>query len=123
MEGTFDEIINETDDHSDLEYETLSISYSETRRGQELIFSAYESQGKEQTVVINPYGSTAKMNSMGVYDDSLRSLPENMFMKLSKLLAEDYNVIYMGYQQLSLKMILNISVFQNPMYTFVIGWE
>ena len=63
------------------------------------------------------------MNSMGVYDDSLRSLPENMFMKLSKLLAEDYNVIYMGYQQLSLKMILNISVFQNPMYTFVIGWE
>lgn len=96
----FDEIINETDDHSDLEYETLSISYSETRRGQELIFSAYESQGKEQTVVINPYGSTAQMNSMGVYDDSLRSLPENMFMKLSKLLAEDYNVIYMGYQQL-----------------------
>lgn len=96
----FDEIINETEDHSDLEYETLSISNSETRRGQELIFSAYESQGKEQTIVINPYGSTAQINSMGVYDDSLRSLPESVFIKLSKLLAENYNVIYMGYHHL-----------------------
>jgi ADP-heptose:LPS heptosyltransferase len=96
----FDEIINKTEDHSDLEYETLSISNSEIRRGQEIILNAYESQGKEQTIVINPYGSTAQICPVGVYDDSLRSLPESMFIELSKLLAEDYNVIYMGYQHL-----------------------
>ena len=96
----FDEIINETDDHSDLEYETLSISNSENRKGQEIIYEAYEKSGKEQTIVINPYGSTAQVCPVGVYDDSLRSLPESMFIELSKLLAEDYNVIYMGYQHL-----------------------
>jgi len=96
----FDEIINETDDHSDLEYETLNLSQTEIRRGQEVIYKAYETQGKEQTIVINPYGSTAQVCPVGVYDDSLRSLPENMFNQLCELLAEDYNIIYMGYSHL-----------------------
>lgn len=96
----FDEIINETDEHSDLEYETLNLSQAEIRRGQEVIYKAYEKQKKEQTIVINPYGSTAQVCPVGVYDDSLRSLPENMFNQLCELLAEDYNIIYMGYPHL-----------------------
>lgn len=96
----FDEIINETDDHLDLNYETLQLSHAEIRKGQEVIYRAYETQKKEQTIVINPYGSTAQVCPVGVYDDSLRSLPENMFERLCKLLAEDYNVIYMGYPHL-----------------------
>lgn len=96
----FDEIINETEDHSDLEYETLNLSQAEIRRGQEIIYNAYEMQKKEQTIVINPYGSTAQVCPVGVYDDSLRSLPENMFNKLCELLAKDYNIIYMGYPHL-----------------------
>lgn len=96
----FDEIINQTEDHSDLEYETLNISNSEIRKGQELIYNAYEKKGKEQTVVINPYGSGAQLYLAGIYDDSLRSFSESMFIKLSKLLSEDYNVIYMGYKHL-----------------------
>jgi hypothetical protein len=96
----FDEIINKTEDHDDLNYETLSLSHAEIRRGQEIIYRAYEEQGKEQTIVINPYGSTAQICPLGVYDDSLRSVPESMFNQLCKLLAEDYNVIYMGYSHL-----------------------
>jgi len=96
----FDEIINETEEHDDLNYETLNLSHAEIRRGQEIIYSAYELQGKEQTIVINPYGSTAQLSPIGVYDDSLRSLPENMFDKLCELLADDYNIIYMGYSHL-----------------------
>jgi hypothetical protein len=96
----FDEIINETEDHDDLNYETLNLSHAEIRKGQEIIYRAYEEQGKEQTIVINPYGSTAEICPMRVYDDSLRSLPENMFNQLCELLAEDYNVIYMGYSHL-----------------------
>ena len=57
-------------------------------------------QKKEQTIVINPYGSTAQVCPVGVYDDSLRSLPENVFNQLCELLAEDYNIIYMGYSHL-----------------------
>ena len=96
----FDEIINETEDHSDLKYETLNLSHAEIRKGQEIICRAHELQKKEQTIVINPYGSTAQVCPVGVYDDSLRSLPENMFNQLCELLAEDYNIIYMGYSHL-----------------------
>ncbi len=96
----FDEIINETEEHDDLNYETLNLSHSEIRKGQEIIYRAYELQGKEKTIVINPYGSTAQVCPVGVYDDSLRSLPENMFIQLCELLAEDYNIIYMGYSHL-----------------------
>lgn len=96
----FDEIINETEDHGDLIYETLSLSQSEIRKGQEVIYKAYESQKKEKTIVVNPYGSTAQTSPLGVYDDSLRSLPEDMFDQLCEFLAEDYNIIYMGYRHL-----------------------
>lgn len=96
----FDEIINETDEHDDLNYEILNLSHAEIRKGQEVIYKAYEAQGKEQTIVINPYGSTAQTCPLGVYDDSLRSLPESMFNQLCELLAEDYNIIYMGYRHL-----------------------
>jgi hypothetical protein len=96
----FDEIINKTEDHSDLNYKTLNLSHAEIRKGQEIIYRVYEEQKKEQTIVINPYGSTAQMCPLGVYDDSLRSLPESMFDQLCELLAEDYNLIYMGYPYL-----------------------
>jgi ADP-heptose:LPS heptosyltransferase len=93
----FDEIINETKDHSDLNYETLNISHAESHVGRQIIYKAYENQGKEQTIVINPYGSTAELTPIGICDTSLRSLPESMFLKLCELLSEDYNIIYMGY--------------------------
>jgi ADP-heptose:LPS heptosyltransferase len=96
----FDEIINETEEHGDLNYETLNLSHAEIRKGQEVIYKAYEAQGKEQTIVFNPYGSTAQVCPLGVYDDSLRSIPESMFNQLCELLAEDYNIIYMGYRHL-----------------------
>lgn len=99
----FDEIINQTEDHSDLNYETLNLSHSEIRRGQEIIFDAYQKQGKEKTIVINPYGSTAQVCSVGVYDDSLRSIPEYMFNKLCEVLSKDYNIIYLGYKHLLLQ--------------------
>lgn len=96
----FDEIINETEDHDDLDYKTLNLSHAEIRKGQEIIYKAYEEQGKEKTIVINPYGSTAQICPLGVYDDSLRSMTESMFNKLCQMLSEDYNIIYMGYLHL-----------------------
>jgi hypothetical protein len=92
----FDEILNETEDHSDLEYETLKLSHAEIRSGQEIIYSAYEERKKQKTIVINPYGSTSQKSILGVFDDTLRSIPEEMFIHLSRLLSNEYNVIYMG---------------------------
>jgi hypothetical protein len=96
----FDEIINETDDHSDLNYKTLNLSHAEIRKGQEVIYKAYKEQGKEQTILLNPYGSLSNLCPIGVYDDSLRSLPEKMFMQLCELLSDHYNLIYFGHNHL-----------------------
>jgi hypothetical protein len=96
----FDEIINETEDHDDLNYNTLNLSHAEIRKGQEIIYKAYQLQNKYKTIIINPYGSTAQTCPLGVYDDSLRSLPENMFIKLCELLSENYNIIYFGHHHL-----------------------
>ena len=112
----FDEIINETEDHDNLNYETLNLSHAEIRKGQEIIYKAYEAQGKEQTIVINPYGSTAQVCPLGVYDDSLRSIPENMFEKLCELLSEDYNIIYMGYSHLISNNVKSIYVPQPDLH-------
>lgn len=110
----FDEIINETEDHSDLEYETLRLGQSEIRIGQELIYSAYEKCKKQKTIVINPYGSTAKRSLLGVYDDTLRSIPENMFIKMCEILSKDYNIIYMGDHGLILEETKKIVAIPTP---------
>jgi|7_EtaG_2_1085326.scaffolds.fasta_scaffold13369_2 hypothetical protein len=96
----FDEIINETNDHSDLDYETIKLSYSEINKGQEIIYRAFEKQKKVQTIVINPYASSAQMGHSGVHDESYRSLPDNVFLNLCKNLSKKYNIIYMGYPEL-----------------------
>lgn len=96
----FDEIINETNDHSDLQYETLQLSQQEIKSGREIIYQSYEKFKKERTVVINPYGSSAHLSLGEVWDDTARSMPENLFLKISKFLSKDYNIIYMGFKNL-----------------------
>lgn len=97
----FDEIINKTDDHSDLDFDVLKLSQREIRIGKEVIYEAYKAHKKEKTILINPYGSSALLSEVvGVYDMSIRSIPEEMFIKLSELLSKDYNLIYMGYPHL-----------------------
>lgn len=100
MVESFDEIINETNDHSDLQYETLQLSQQEIKSGREIIYQSYEKFEKERTIVINPYGSSAHFSLDEIWDDTARSMPESLFLKISKLLSEDYNVIYMGFNNL-----------------------
>jgi ADP-heptose:LPS heptosyltransferase len=97
---SFDEIINETTEHSDLEYEVLQLSQGEIKIGRDVIYKSFEKFGKDRTVVINPYGSSAHTFLDDIWDDTMRSMPEDLFLKLSKFLSEDYNVIYMGYDNL-----------------------
>lgn len=92
----FDVEINQTHDHSDLEKPKIILSAYETLKGQEVINNAKLTHKKEKTIVIQPYGSTAQRISSGVFDDSLRSIPEKIFLDLSKKLSKKYNVIYFG---------------------------
>jgi hypothetical protein len=92
----FDVQINQTHDHSDLERPNIVLSEYEILKGKEIINNARTTHKKEKTIVIQPYGSSAQKITSGVFDDSLRSLPEKIFLDLSKKLSETYNVIYFG---------------------------
>lgn len=92
----FDVEINQTNDHSDLEKPNIVLSEYEILKGKEIINNAKLTHKKEKTIVIQPYGSTAQIITSGVFDDSLRSMPEKIFLDLSKKLSKLYNIIYFG---------------------------
>ena len=86
----FDELINNTTDHSDLDYECLKLSGHELDQEKEVIMSIYDIYKKKRTVVINPYGSTAVKTRWGIRDETYRSMSENLFYKLCEKLVEKY---------------------------------
>jgi hypothetical protein len=96
----FDIEINGSDNHKDLPDPILKLSQSEILKGKEHIYRAKNTQGKEKTIIIQPYGSTANLYPVGVFDESLRSIPQSMYLLLVENLMKNYNVIYFGNEQL-----------------------
>lgn len=74
----------------------IKLSRAEIRKGYEIINQVKHHQKKKKTIVIQPYGSTALKCPLEIFDDSLRSIPEKMYLTLVNRLSKDYNIIYMG---------------------------
>ena len=96
LREAFDVEINGSTDHSDLPPMQLNISFQEKRRAYEIIEEARNKHKKSKTIVLQPYGSTATPHASGIFDDSLRSIPEPMLNYFVKELSKDYNLIFMG---------------------------
>jgi len=92
----FDVEINGTQDHDDLPSMQLKLSSAEKRKAYDIIQEAKEKHKKKQTIVMQPYGSTATPHESGIFDDSLRSIPKPMLDYFIKKLSKNYNIIYMG---------------------------
>lgn len=93
----FDEIINNTDDHSDLALQkylyTSAFEKLETRR----LFDSYiEHTGKQKIVVIQPFGSGAKIINNTVIDNSNRSLSRESYLKIVEELSRYATVLYVS---------------------------
>ena len=95
LRESFDIEINGSTD-SDLPEMQLKLSMTEIRNGHRVIAEAKNHQKKKKTIVIQPYGSTALMCPLEIFDDSLRSIPQKMYLTLVNKLSKDYNIIYMG---------------------------
>tara|TARA_R110000868_G_scaffold2763_2_gene19132 strand:- start:1356 stop:2324 length:969 start_codon:yes stop_codon:yes gene_type:complete len=95
LREAFDIEINGSTD-SDLPEMQLKLSMTEIRNGHRVIAEAKNHQKKKKTIVIQPYGSTALMCPLEIFDDSLRSIPQKMYLTLVNKLSKDYNIIYMG---------------------------
>lgn len=95
LREAFDIEINGSTDN-DLSEMQLKLSMTEIRNGHRVIAEAKNHQKKKKTIVIQPYGSTALMCPLEIFDDSLRSIPQKMYLTLVNKLSKDYNIIYMG---------------------------
>lgn len=92
----FDEIINNTDDHSDLDKPNLYISHQENVAAKSLLEEAKKKKGKKKTIVFQPYGSGMKLEGGRPNDDSYRSLDVDFALNLIHELSKEYIVIFFG---------------------------
>ena len=96
LREAFDVCINDSTDHSDLPPMQLRLSIPEKRTAYEVINRSKKHRPEVKTIVIQPYGSSATPHPSGIYDDSFRSIPNQMYDYFIKNLSKNYNVIYMG---------------------------
>ena len=92
----FHKQINDSTDYENLSKEYVKLSQFENIKGHQIIHEVKELQKKTKTIVIQPYGSTANVCPMGVFDSTYRSIPQKIYETLVKKLSENYNIIYMG---------------------------
>jgi len=92
----FDEIINNTQHHDDLDKPNLYLTQQEIFAGQQLLDEARKKSGKQKTIVIQPYGSGIRLEANRPHDDSYRSLDVDFSLKLIYNLSKEHTVIYFG---------------------------
>lgn len=89
----FDREINNTTDHSDLEPPKLVSTNLEFTHAFSIIEDAKTQQRKEKTIVIQPFGRGISKISNYLVDESHRSLPSDMYLKIVEKLSKKYNLI------------------------------
>mgnify|MGYP000442239766 FL=1 len=96
LREAFDICINDSTDHSDLPPMQLRLSSPEKRKAYEIVEEAKKKHKKKKTILLQPYGSTATPHDSGIFDDSLRSIPDKMLNYFIDNLSKNYNLIFMG---------------------------
>ena len=113
VEG-FDKIINDTDDHSDLEPPKLYLSKAEEKSAANLVAQVEAKQNKSNTIVIQPFGRSARVDNGDIIDDSTRSLEQDVYQKLVKKLSQKYNIIFMGEGEFAQAISQEDSISEKP---------
>lgn len=100
LSEAFDFEINQTTDHSDLPKLKLYTCKSEEKNAANLIADVKSQQKKNKTIVIQPYGRSARMDRGDIIDESSRGLDSRSFLSLAKKLSTKYNLILFAEKQL-----------------------
>ena len=92
----FDKIINKTEDHSDLGKPNMYLCKAEEKGASNAIAGVKAKQNKDITLVIQPFGRSARVDNGDIIDDSSRSIEPSVYTRLVKKLSQKYNIIFMG---------------------------
>ena len=95
----FDQQINNTNDHSDLDKPNLYLTRQEMLLANQILNEIREAKGKKKVVVIQPYGSGMTIENNRPIDNSNRSLDVDFALQLIYALSKDYAVLYFGEQK------------------------
>lgn len=95
----FDEIINNTQDHTDLIRPNLYTSESEQRQTSMILNEIKNNNPDKKIVIIQPYGSSAQLVNEQIVDETHRSLKHEHYMKISQSLQDIAVLIYASPKQ------------------------
>lgn len=96
----FDVEINRTTDHSDLGVPHMVLNKGEEKQASNVVADAKQQQGNKQiSIVLQPFGRSARMDRSDIIDDSSRSLEPQTYLQLVKKLSTKYTLIFFGEQQ------------------------
>lgn len=91
---SFDKLVNNTDDHSDLEKPKIVFSKLEEINALDAINNVKEFHKKKKTVVIQPFGRSCNLHKSGhTVDTSSRSLSTDDYFYISEKIRQKYNLI------------------------------
>lgn len=90
----FDEEINHTQDHKDLNLNCLHLSQYEIQKTQEFIERLKQEKKKRKVIVFQPFGSGAEIINNQVIDKSNRSLRMCDYVKIIQQLQNDCVILY-----------------------------
>lgn len=110
LSEAFDEEINKTNDHSDLEKPKLYLSSDEIRKMKANLKNITKESKKEKVLVFQPFGSGAVVENGVFTDSSGRSMYPEDYIKLVSELSKHVTVVYFGPQ--------NLHQFSNDEYAF-----
>lgn len=96
LREAFDEIINETQDHTDLPDMSFKCSIDEVIAAKRTIENIRRDFPNKKIVVFQPFGSTVEQTEIGMYDKSMRSINHYMAEKMITELSKDYIMINMN---------------------------
>lgn len=111
---SFDEIINKTNDHSDLNKPNLYVSYEERARIKTNIETLRQTTKKDKIIVIQPFGSGATIENNVFIDSSGRSMYPEDLKELSHHLSQYATLIYFGSPEL-FEFVNSSDIFCPPM--------
>lgn len=94
LSESFDKLINNTEDHSDLEKPKIVLSKLEEINALDAINNVKEHHKKKKTVVIQPFGRGCTLHKSGhTIDPSSRSLSTDDYFYISEKIRKKYNLI------------------------------
>lgn len=100
----FDEIINQTTDHSDLSPPKMIFNKQETFIAKNTMIDLKNGQKKQKSIVFQPFGRGAKVDpNQGVFDEESRSLTPGDYVFIAQKLASRYNLVFFGESDFHLK--------------------